>query len=167
MDTIIDWCYSNDWILKLVLVVLNIVNALLLANVYLVSKNNLIHFPTRYYISYLLVPMFLIGTICLLLISILSGIALLMNVDFCSGGNSIDDDTMTLMNTNNFYHYGSPKGTIQDVIMTLQNQQQQLRNNDGRPNDGNDDDDTNNYNNNDGLDLVYDAVDYFWTVRNI
>jgi hypothetical protein len=171
IDTIIDWCYSNDWILKLVLVVLNIVNALLLANVYLVSKNNIIHSPTRYYISYLLVPMFLIGTICLLLISILSGIALLINVDFCSGGNNIDDDTMTLMNTNNFYHYGSPKGTIQDVIMTLQNQQQeqqqQLRNNDGRPNDGNDDDDTNNDNDNDGLDLVYDAVDYFWTVRNL
>jgi hypothetical protein len=131
VDETIEWFFANDWLLKLLVMVLNVLNGLLLANVYFLSKNNVIHKPTRLYFTYLLVPAFVGAAFCVVAINVASGLAVLVNSDFCSGGSGT----------------GSPQGTFQDVILTLQQQQQ---NNGEVPNEA--------------LNLLYDAVDYYWTV---
>jgi hypothetical protein len=127
-----EWFFANDWLLKLLVLVLNVINGLLLANVYFVSKNNIIHQPTRMYVAYVLVPVFVIAAVSIVVVTVASGLAILINSDFCSGGSEI----------------GGPQGTIEDAIRTLQQQQQ---NNGEIPNEA--------------LNLAYDAVDYYWTVR--
>ena len=132
VDESIEWFLANDWLLKLLVMVLNVINGLLLANVYFFSKNNVIHQPTRLYVAYILIPVFVIAAVSIVTVTVAAAIAVLVNSDFCSGGSGV----------------GGPQGTIEEVILTLQEQQQL----DGVPP-------------NEALGLVYDAVDYYWTVR--
>ena len=161
IDDTIEWFFNNDWLLKLLLLVLNVVNALLLANVYILSKNNIIHTPTRMYVSYILIPIFVLATLSVLLICTLSGIAVLINVDFCSGGSNNNDMRSSYDGNADGGSYGSPQGTIEDVILTLQQKQQHDYNYDsGNAVNGN------TTSTREALDIVYDAVGYFWNVRN-
>ena len=133
VDDTIEWFFANDWILKLLIMILNVLNGLLLANVYFLSKNNVIHQPTRMYLTYVLVPLFAITAISIVVVTVAAGVAILVNSDFCSGGSG--DVT-------------GPQGTIEDAIFTLQQQRVE-----------------NGAVENHALNLVYDAVDYYWTVR--
>ena len=114
-------------LLKMLILVLNVINGLLLLCVFLVSKNDIVHRPTHAYVGYVLIPLFVLATVGVLAVTIATGVAVLVNVDFCSGGDQP----------------GSPQGTIEDVLWALQHQ--------GQVNDNR-------------LELVHDAVDYFWTV---
>lgn len=133
VDETTEWFFANDWLLKLLVLVLNVINGLLLANVYIVSKNNIIHQPTRMYVAYVLFPVFVIAAVSIVVVTVASGLGLLINSDFCSGGSGDG---------------GGPQGTVEDIIRTLQLQQQM---NGEIPNEA--------------LNLAYDAVDYYWTVR--
>ncbi len=103
VDESIEWFLANDWLLKLIVLVLNVINGFLLANVYFISKNNIIHEPTRLYVTYILVPLFVIAAISIVAVTVAAGVAVLVNADFCSG------------------EYG-PQGTIEESILTLQEQ---------------------------------------------
>ena len=108
VDELIDWYLANDWLLKMLVLVLNVVNGLLLANVYFVSKNNIIHQPTRLYVAYILLPIFVVAATLMVAVTVASGFAILINSDFCSGGSE-----------------GSgPQGTIEEAISTLQAQKE-------------------------------------------
>mmetsp|Transcript_18998 Transcript_18998/g.41282 ORF Transcript_18998/g.41282 Transcript_18998/m.41282 type:complete len:1064 (+) Transcript_18998:138-3329(+) len=137
INEMIEWFFANDWLLKFLVLVLNVINGLLLANVYFLSKNNIVHAPTRLYVAYVLLPLFVFAAISIVVVAVATGVAVLINSDFCSGGTTGS---------------GSPQGTLEDFIMTLQ--QQNLHNaaagtKDSVPNGA--------------LDIAYDAVDYFWT----
>lgn len=134
VDESIEWFLANDWLLKLLILVLNVINGLLLANVYFISKNNVIHQPTRCYVALVLIPAFVIAAVFVVAVTVATGVGVLINSDFCSGGSDV----------------GGPQGTIEDAILTLQQEQ---RSQGQVPNEA--------------LNLVYDAVDYYWTVRTM
>ena len=128
VDKSIEWFLANDWLLKLIVLVLNVINGLLLANVYFISKNNIIHQPTRLYVAYILVPLFVVAAVSIVAVTVAAGVAVLINADFCSGADG-------------------PQGTIEEAILTLQEQHRL----DGvTPNEA--------------LGLFYDSVDFYWTV---
>ena len=129
VDKSIEWFLANDWLLKLLILVLNVVNGLLLANVYFFSKNNIIHQPTRLYVAYILVPLFVFAAASIVAVTVATGVAVLINSDFCSGVDG-------------------PQGTIEEAILTIQEQKEWSG---ATPNEA--------------LSLVYDSVDYYWTVR--
>lgn len=101
-DESIQWFFDNDWIWKMYIMLLNVLNFFLLLCVYIFSKNNIIHPPTRYYLTFLVVPLFSIATGLLLIVTASSGVATLLNADFCAGGSG----------------QGSPQGTIRDAILS-------------------------------------------------
>lgn len=129
VDKSIEWFLANDWLLKLLILVLNVVNGLLLANVYFFSKNNIIHQPTRLYVAYILVPLFVFAAASIVAVTVATGVAVLINSDFCFGVDG-------------------PQGTIEEAILTIQEQQELSG---ATPNEA--------------LSLVYDSVYYYWTVR--
>ena len=92
----------------MLILVLNVVNGLLLANVYFLSKNNIIHQPTRLYVAYILIPIFVVSAALLVAVTVAAGLAVLINSDFCSGGSEV----------------AGPQGTIEEAISTIQMQQQ-------------------------------------------
>lgn len=103
IDSTMDWFLAHDWILKLILLLLNVVNILLLLSVYCLSKNNIIHDPTRAYQSWILVPLFTVLAVFLVIFTLTTGIIALINADFCSGGSDP----------------GSPQGTVEDAILSV------------------------------------------------
>jgi hypothetical protein len=104
VDESIDYFFAHDWMWKLLLMVLNVINVLMLLACYILSKNNLIHLPSRLYFSWLLVPVFTVATVLLLIATASSGVAVLINADFCAGGTET----------------GSPQGTVEDAILSFQ-----------------------------------------------
>lgn len=102
----IEWTMQNDWKLKMFLLVLNVITLFLLGIVYFVSRNNIIHPPTRAYTQWFLLPVFTALTVALLVITAVIGIAALVNADFCTGGG----DAMAQ----------SPQGTFKDAIRSFQ-----------------------------------------------
>jgi hypothetical protein len=104
IDDLITWFFDHDWMFKLLLMVLNVLNFIMVLAVYLLSKNYIIHPPSRMYLSVVLLPTFTIATIILLILTASSGVATLMNADFCAGG----------------LEPGSPQGTIEDAILSYQ-----------------------------------------------
>lgn len=104
VDDSIEWFFNHDWIWKMYIMALNVLNVFLLLCVYIFTKHNLIHPPTRFYLAFFVVPLFTIATILLLMVTASSGIATLMNADFCAGGEGS----------------GSPQGTIRDAIFSFQ-----------------------------------------------
>jgi hypothetical protein len=100
----IDWFFSHEWKWKLLIMVLNVLNVLLLLACNIFSRHDIIHAPTRMYLSFVVVPAFTVVTILLLLATASSGVATLLNADFCAGGDEP----------------GSPQGTIQDAILSYQ-----------------------------------------------
>jgi hypothetical protein len=103
MESTLVWFLDHDWLLKFLIMTLNVVNLFLLLNVYLLSKNNIIHTPTRRYVAYILVPAFCILTFLTTVVTMLLGIAAQVNADFCAGGP----------------RPGSIQGTLQDAILSI------------------------------------------------
>jgi hypothetical protein len=104
VDQSIDWAYDHDWLLKMFLMALNVVNMLLFAACYIMSKNNIIHPPTRFYLAFFLVPLFSGLTGATVFMSATFGVGTLLNSDFCAGGPAP----------------GSPAGAIEDAILLHQ-----------------------------------------------
>jgi hypothetical protein len=102
VDESLQWFFDNDWIWKMYIMILNVLVVFLLLCVYIFSKNNIIHPPTRFYLTFFVVPLFSVATGLLLIATATSGVATLMNADFCAGGSGS----------------GSPQGTIRDAIMS-------------------------------------------------
>lgn len=102
LENSLDWLMDNQWTFKLVLMILNVINLLLLMVCYIFSKNNIIHPPTRAFTTWLLLPTFLGLTLIFMGITAVAGVATLFNADFCSGGPD-----------------GSPQGTFHDAILSL------------------------------------------------
>lgn len=103
LDSSIDWFLNNDWKFKLFIMLLNVVSILLVMVVYIFSKNNIIHDPTRAFTTYFLLPALWVLTLCLMLLTGISGIAAVFNADFCQGGND-----------------KSPQGTLKDAILSFE-----------------------------------------------
>jgi hypothetical protein len=104
VDESIDWFFAHDWMWKLLLMVLNVINVLMLLACYSLSKNNIVHLPSRLYLAWLLVPVFTVVTVLLLIATASSGVATMLNADFCAGGTEP----------------GSPQGTVEDAILSFQ-----------------------------------------------
>jgi hypothetical protein len=104
VDESINWAYDHDWLLKLFLMVLNVVNLLLLSACYFLSKNNIIHPPSRYYLAFFLVPLFSVLAGATVFMTATFGVGTLLNSDFCAGGPAP----------------GSPAGAIEDAILLHQ-----------------------------------------------
>lgn len=104
VDESIQWFFDNDWIWKMYIMALNVLNIFLLFCVYIFSKNDIIHLPTIHYLTFLVVPLFSVATGLLLMVTASSGVASLLNADFCAGGSG----------------EGSPQGTIRDAILSYQ-----------------------------------------------
>jgi hypothetical protein len=104
VDKLIDWAYAHDWLLKLFLMALNVVNVLLLAACNFMSKNDIIHPPSRYYLAFFLVPLFSVLTGATVFMTATFGVGTLLNSDFCAGGPAP----------------GSPSGAIEDAILLHQ-----------------------------------------------
>jgi len=100
---------ASDWLAKMFLLVLNVVNVFLVFGVFL-TRNNIVHYPFKFIIVWLLVPVLII----LLLLSAIAtsgfGIAISVNADFCSGGTDP----------------GSPISTMEDIILRYNNTKQDL-----------------------------------------
>jgi len=102
VDQSLQWFFDNDWIWKMYIMVLNVLNVFLLLCVYIFSKNSIIHPPTRFYLTFIVVPLFCAASGLLLMVMAISGVAALLNADFCAGGSG----------------QGSPQGTIRDAILS-------------------------------------------------
>jgi hypothetical protein len=98
----VDLVARNDWIVRLFLVALNIINSFFLFGVFL-SKNNVDYVAFQAMASYLLLPLFSLVTIGSVAASCGFAMAAIANADFCSGGPNP----------------GSPIGTFQDVAVGL------------------------------------------------
>jgi hypothetical protein len=104
VDESIDWFFSHDWIWKLLLMILNVLTVIMLLACYFISKNDIIHVPSRVYLSWLILPLFIVFTIIFLITTTSAGVATLVNSDFCAGGPGP----------------GSPQGAIEDAILSFQ-----------------------------------------------
>ncbi|GAX19261.1 hypothetical protein FisN_4Lu517 [Fistulifera solaris] len=101
-EDIVDIIRSHDWLLILLLAVLNIINAFFLFGVFL-TKNN-VGFPVlQAFTGYLLVPSFLLVLLVFVCASGLFAAAAISNADFCSGG----------------YGVPNPIGTFRDISIRL------------------------------------------------
>jgi hypothetical protein len=103
VEASLDWFMDHDWTFKLLLMLLNVINFLLLLICFIFSKNNIIHPPTRAFTTWLLLPTFLVLTLIFMAITAVAGLAALFNADFCSGGED-----------------GSPQGTFHDAILSME-----------------------------------------------
>lgn len=104
VDESIKWFFDNDWIWKMYIMIVNVLNIFMVLCCYIFSKHNIIHPPTRFYLTFWIVPLFSIATGLLIMVTASSGVATLLNADFCAGGEGL----------------GSPQGTIRDAILSFQ-----------------------------------------------
>jgi hypothetical protein len=137
VDDSIEWFFAHDWVWKMYIMALNVLGAFLVACCYIFSKHNWIHLPTRFYLTFFVVPLFSVATILLLMVTASSGVATLMNADFCAGGQGT----------------GSPQGTIRDAIFSYQH--------------GSVDHNGGTKNLTGTLGLVYESFSYYANVRRI
>jgi hypothetical protein len=72
--------------------------------VFLLSKNNVIHPPTRFYVAWVMMPLFVLLLLAIFIVTMLLGISSISNADFCSGG--ID---------------GTMQGTLEDALLAYFN----------------------------------------------
>jgi hypothetical protein len=104
VDASIDWFFAHDWIWKLLLMILNVLTVIMLMACYFLTKNDVIHEPSRVYLSWLILPLFVVFTVVFLMTTASAGIATMVNADFCAGGPDA----------------GSPQGSIEDAILSFQ-----------------------------------------------
>jgi hypothetical protein len=104
VDSTLEWVLQNDWILKMLIMALNVVSFGLFLNVFLLSKNNVIHPPTRFYVAWVMMPLFVLLLLAIFIVTMLLGISSISNADFCSGG--ID---------------GTMQGTLEDALLAYFN----------------------------------------------
>jgi hypothetical protein len=102
VDETVDWIIANDWQPKMCLLTLNVINVALMIGV-LISRNNVVHFPYKCMLVWLLVPVFVLLLILSALASSGFGLAVSVNADFCAGGA----------------YPGSPEATINDIIFSF------------------------------------------------
>ena len=95
------WANNHIWLLKFFIMILNVVNLLFIAIVQCLSKNNVIHPPTRFYVSFVLIPLLSALAFLFLFMTAFFGVGTVLNADFCSGGPEP----------------GSPAGSISDAIL--------------------------------------------------
>lgn len=98
IESVLDWMNLNDWIIRLFLVVLNVVNVFFLLGVFL-TKNAIDYVALQAMTQYFFLPLFSLVTIFAVALTSVVAVLGVMNADFCSGGA------------------GSPAGFIQDVIV--------------------------------------------------
>ena len=79
----IEWSYANDWILKFFLLSINVINGFLLFGVFL-SKQDIVSHKYQRYLSYGLVPMFVLLLVCSLLFACAFGVASMLNAGMSS-----------------------------------------------------------------------------------
>ena len=72
LDESISWFFDHDWILKLILMILNVLNFFMIGVCYFLSKNDVIHPPSRMYTTWILVPLFSIFTFVLLVLALMA-----------------------------------------------------------------------------------------------
>lgn len=104
VDESIVWFFQHDWIWKMYILVVNVLVVFMVMCCYIFSKHNIIHIPTRLHLIFWIVPLFLLVTGLLILVTASSGVATLLNADFCAGGKEP----------------GSPLGTIRDAILSYE-----------------------------------------------
>lgn len=101
VDSWLDYFFENDWIPKLYLVALNVVNLFLIGGVIL-SRNNIIHHPYKCMLVWFLIPIF-VGLLMMATVGASGlGMAASVNADFCAGGDTVS----------------GPAGTLQDIILS-------------------------------------------------
>ena len=103
LQELVDEAYDNDWILKFVLLVWNLLAMVLLGAVLILSKHQIIHAPTRCYLAYFIVPLFAAGLVAMVTLFGFFHVGLVANSDLCMGGPATEA--------------ASPTGTIEDAIM--------------------------------------------------
>ena len=148
VDESISWFFSHDWIWKLLLMIINVLTVIMLLACYFITKQDIIHDPSRYYLSWFILPLFIIFTGVFLITALSAGVATMVNADFCSGGGDDYNPSSDASYLNIGMEGGSPLGTIEDAILSFQFgslERQPLP--DGR------------------LQLVYDSFIYFSNVR--
>lgn len=99
LDYVVETALANDWLPKLFILFLNVINGALFFGL-MTSRMNCVFYPYKSMLSYLLVPAFAF----LIFLSIVAtsgfGIAAVVNADFCAGGPGA----------------GSPEGTIKQIF---------------------------------------------------
>jgi len=77
--------YNMDWMPKMFIVILNVLNGFMMSAAFL-SKQNIAFFPFHCMLSYLIVPAFSVVLVLAVASSSAFGVASVMNADFCHGG---------------------------------------------------------------------------------
>ena len=98
VDTAVDIIVASDWIPKMYMMVLMVINIFLLAGVVL-NRQNIIFFPFKSMLVWLLVPAFILLLVIATVGTSAIGVLASVNADFCAGGDS-----------------ESPRGTLEDII---------------------------------------------------
>jgi hypothetical protein len=78
VDNSIEWIFRNDWTFKLFLLTLNVVNGFFLLGVFL-SKQDIISYSYRRFLSYGMIPLFLLLLVCGMLIACVLGMSSMFN----------------------------------------------------------------------------------------
>ena len=101
VDEMVDSVLGHDWLFRMFVMVLNVVTFALFCGLML-TRQNIIWYPYRFMLEYLLVPVLGLLTLVALTGTAFSSTAAVFNADFCSGGS----------------YPGSPEGTIESIILT-------------------------------------------------
>eukprot|EP00548_Thalassiothrix_antarctica_P011509 CAMPEP_0194163184 /NCGR_PEP_ID=MMETSP0152-20130528/79904_1 /TAXON_ID=1049557 /ORGANISM="Thalassiothrix antarctica, Strain L6-D1" /LENGTH=590 /DNA_ID=CAMNT_0038873155 /DNA_START=378 /DNA_END=2150 /DNA_ORIENTATION=+ len=96
----IEYAMVNDWKPKMFLLVLNVVNLILIGGCIIV-RNNIVHYPYKFFLVWLVVPFFIILVMIAAAATSGFGMVVSINSDFCSGGK----------------YPGSPEGTMEEIIL--------------------------------------------------
>lgn len=78
IDDFIVWIYQQDWLLKLFLMTINVVNTFFLIGLFL-SKQDLVAPSYQRFLSYAMIPMFSILLICGMIVACVFGMAAMIN----------------------------------------------------------------------------------------
>ena len=99
----IEWTKSHDWLLKFLLMMVNVLSMFLILASYIVYQiSPIVHIPSRFYLAWVIVPFWSVLCILVVVATAMMGIATLVNADFCAGGESP----------------GSPQGALEDAILS-------------------------------------------------
>lgn len=103
VEMAIEWTKSHDWLLKFLLMMVNVLSMLMILASYLVYQiSPIIHIPSRFYLAWIIVPFWAALCVLIVIVTAVLGIATLVNADFCAGGPAP----------------GSPQGALEDAILS-------------------------------------------------
>ena len=98
--------YDNDWVPKLFVMILAIINLFFLAGVVL-TRFNVVILPLTCMHVWFLMPIFMLLLIVAILATSTFGMMASVNADFCAGGGTNANTT-----------YMSPKGTVEEIVLS-------------------------------------------------